>query len=99
MKGVKPMVWPEIAGAGVPLLLLLLYAGRRLMASVELVVAAHQERLGEREQRKSLVEVAEALPDGGLVVQYEGGRPDWVLLKPSPGGSVPLPSMLERSAG
>lgn len=92
------MAWPEIAGAGVPLMLLLLYVGRRLMATVEKVVAAHQERLGEREQRASLVQVAGALPDGGLVVQYEGGRPDWVLLKPSAGGSVQLPSMLERRA-
>ncbi|MDJ0386180.1 hypothetical protein [Streptomyces sp. G-G2] len=81
------MNWPDIAGLGVvgsSLFLLLLYATRKLLNAVDVCVSAHQDRLAEREQRASLIAVAEALPDGGLAIQYDKGQLDWVLLKPQP---------------
>ncbi|KOU65104.1 hypothetical protein ADK90_28020 [Streptomyces sp. XY413] len=94
------MNWPDIAGLGVvgsSLLLLLLYATRKLLGAVDVCVSAHQERLAEREQRASLIAVAEALPDGGLAVQYDQGQLDWVLLKPPPTSITgTIPELLER---
>ncbi|MFE2246660.1 hypothetical protein [Streptomyces lavendulae] len=95
------MNWPDIAGFGLgsSLLFLLLYAVRKLLGAVDLCVAAHQERLAEREQRASLIAVAQALPDGGLAVQYEQGQLDWLLLKPPPTGIgvfMPLEEPSER---
>ncbi|MEU2674673.1 hypothetical protein ABZ622_38725 [Streptomyces sp. NPDC007164] len=63
-------------------MLLLLYAGRRLVTAVELCLKAHQERLAEREQRASIVAAANVLLAGGAVVQFDQGRPDWLLVKP-----------------
>ncbi|MEU9039370.1 hypothetical protein AB0D45_31300 [Streptomyces sp. NPDC048352] len=87
---------------GSSLLFLLLYAVRKLLGAVDLCVAAHQERLAEREQRASLIAVAEALPHGGLAVQYEQGQLDWLLLKPPPtpgaDGVVPLEPSERRVA-
>ncbi|MGP4004622.1 hypothetical protein [Streptomyces sp. 8N706] len=87
------MTWLEIAGAGgasVPLVLLLLYAGRRVAAAMERCLESHQARLAEREQRASIVAAAGVLPSGGAVVQFEAGQPDWLVWKPSTVHSFPV---------
>lgn len=60
------MTWSYWAGAGgVPLLLLLFFAMRRAKGVVEMLVKAYIGTRTEREQRATMVAMAQSLPDGG----------------------------------
>ncbi|MGW5450248.1 hypothetical protein [Streptomyces asiaticus] len=76
------MTWWYWAGAGgVPLLLLLFFAMRRAKGVVEMLVKAHIETRAEREQRATMVAMAQSLPDGGAAARFEEGRPAWLFRK------------------
>ncbi|WP_326589275.1 hypothetical protein [Streptomyces brevispora] len=76
------MTWSYWAGAGgVPLLLLLIFAMRRAKGVVEMLVKAYIETRTEREQRATMVAMAQSLPDGGAAARFEEGRPAWLFRK------------------
>ncbi|MBH5338810.1 hypothetical protein IHE55_30175 [Streptomyces pactum] len=76
------MTWSYWVGAGgVPLLFLLVFVMRRTRGITELLVKAHIETRVEREQRATMVAMAQALPDGGSAVRFEEGRPAWLFRK------------------
>ncbi|MEU4098638.1 hypothetical protein [Streptomyces sp. NPDC026673] len=76
------MTWSYWAGAGgIPAMLLLYYAMRRGRGVVELLVKAHVETRVEREQRATMVAMAQSLPDGGAAARFEQGRPAWLFRK------------------
>ncbi|MFD8079343.1 hypothetical protein ACFV3E_42745 [Streptomyces sp. NPDC059718] len=76
------MTWSYWAGAGgLPAMLLLYYAMRRARGVVELLVKAHVETRVEREQRATMVSMAQSLPDGGAAARFEQGRPAWLFRK------------------
>lgn len=76
------MTWSYWAGAGgVLLLLLLFFAMRRAKGIVEMLVKAYIETRTEREQRATMVAMAQSLPDGGAAARFEEGRPAWLFRK------------------
>jgi hypothetical protein len=76
------MTWSYWAGAGgVPLLLLLFFAMRRAKGIVEMLVKAYIETRTEREQRATMVAMAQSLPDGGAAARFEEGRSAWLFRK------------------
>ncbi|MDW4910697.1 hypothetical protein RB628_36590 [Streptomyces sp. ADMS] len=76
------MTWSYWVGAGgVPLLVLLVFAMRRVKGVVEMLVKAYIETLTEREQRATMVAMAQSLPDGGAAARFEEGRPTWLFRK------------------
>lgn len=76
------MTWSYWAGAGgVPLLLLLFFATRRSKGVVEMLVSAYIGIRAEREQRATMVAMAQSLPDGGAAARFEQGRPAWLFRK------------------
>ncbi|THA29431.1 hypothetical protein E6W17_39420 [Streptomyces sp. A1547] len=75
------MTWLEWLGAGgvsVPLMLLLLYAARRTKGVLEVYLKVFLEVRSEREQRATMVAMAQALPEGGSVARFEEGQPAWL---------------------
>ncbi|GHB92450.1 hypothetical protein AB0H69_47350 [Streptomyces phaeochromogenes] len=80
------MTWSYWAGAGgIPLLVLLYYAMRRARGIVEMWLEAHLATRAEREQRATMVAMAQSLPDGGAAARFEQGRPAWLFRKDAAG--------------
>ncbi|HEY8983292.1 MAG TPA: hypothetical protein VIU15_27400 [Streptomyces sp.] len=82
------MTWTYWLGAGgvsLPVLLLLFYAMRRARGIVEMCLRAHHETRAEREQRATMVAMAQSLPEGGAVARFEQGRPAWIFRKEAAG--------------
>ncbi|PSK68029.1 hypothetical protein C6W96_34675 [Streptomyces sp. CS149] len=76
------MTWSYWVGAGgIPLLFLLVSVMRRTRGITEMLVKAHVETRVEREQRATMVAMAQALPDGGAAACFEEGRPAWLFRK------------------
>ncbi|MEU6926966.1 hypothetical protein [Streptomyces sp. NPDC046631] len=77
------MTWSYWAGAGgaLPVLFLLYYAMRRARGIVEMLVKAHVATRAEREQRATMVAMAQSLPDGGAAARFEQGQPAWLFRK------------------
>ncbi|MFI5635382.1 hypothetical protein OIE61_44445 [Streptomyces sp. NBC_01762] len=78
------MTWSYWVGAGgvsLPVMLLLYYAMRRARGVVEMLVKAHIETRAEREQRATMVAMAQSLPDGGAAARFEQGQPAWLFRK------------------
>ncbi|WP_345045247.1 hypothetical protein [Streptomyces sannanensis] len=65
----------------IPVLVLLFFAMRRVKGIVELLVKAHIETRAEREQRATMVAMAQSLPDGGAAARFEQGQPAWLFRK------------------
>ncbi|MEZ7002326.1 hypothetical protein [Streptomyces sp. AD55] len=63
------------------MLVLLFFAMRRSKGIVKLLVEAHVETRAEREQRATMVAMAQSLPDGGAAARFEEGRPAWLFRK------------------
>nr|WSW64609.1 hypothetical protein OG513_39430 [Streptomyces sp. NBC_00998] len=59
-------------------MLLLLYAARRTKGMLEVYLKAFLEVRSEREQRTTMVAMAQALPEGGSVARFEEGQPAWL---------------------
>lgn len=78
--------WLEVSGVSLPVLLLLFYAMRHARSIVEMCLRAHHETRAEREQRATMVAMAQSLPEGGAVARFEQGRPAWIFRKEA-GGS------------
>jgi hypothetical protein len=97
------VLWSPLVGAGgagVPLALVLLFAGRRLVTAVELVLRMQHTVVMERERRTTLIDIARVLPSGGAVVQYERGQPQWAVWIPAapPPAALPEVPALGRAA-
>ncbi|MFF7025941.1 hypothetical protein ACFY97_33620 [Streptomyces klenkii] len=77
------MTWSYWAGAGgaLPVLFLLYYAMSRIRGIVEMLVKAHVTIRAEREQRATMIAMAQSLPDGGAAARFEQGRPAWLFRK------------------
>ena len=78
------MTWSYWVGAGgvsLPVLVLLFFAMRRAKGVVEMLVKAYIETRTEREQRATMVAMAQSLPNGGAVARFEEGRPAWLFRK------------------
>lgn len=77
------MTWSYWVGAGgsLPVMFLLYYAMRRTRGVVEMFLKAHLEARAEREQRATMVAMAQSLPDGGAAARFEQGRPAWLFRK------------------
>lgn len=78
------MTWSYWAGAGgvsLPVLVLLFFTMRRAKGVVEMLVKALIETRAEREQRATMVAMAQALPDGGAAARFEQGQPAWLFRK------------------
>ncbi len=71
------MTWSYWVGAGglsLPVLVLLVFAMRRAKGVVEMLVKAYIETRTEREQRATMVAMAQSLPNGGAAARFEEGR-------------------------
>ncbi|MFD4051738.1 hypothetical protein ACFWSF_40925 [Streptomyces sp. NPDC058611] len=78
------MTWSYWVGAGglsLPVLFLLFYAMRRARSIVEMLLQAHLATRVEREQRATMVAMAQSLPDGGAAARFEQGQPAWLFRK------------------
>lgn len=78
------MTWSYWAGAGgvsLPLLVLLFCAMRRARSIVEMLLKAHLVTRVEREQRATMIAMAQSLPDGGAAARFEQGQPAWLFRK------------------
>lgn len=76
------MTWSYWVGAGgAPLLVLLVFVMRRTRGITEMLVKAYVETRLEREQRATMIAMAQALPDGGAAACFEEGRPAWLFRK------------------
>lgn len=78
------MTWSYWVGAGgvsLPVLVLLFFAMRGARGIVEMLVKAHLETRTEREQRATMVAMAQSLPDGGAAARFEQGQPAWLFRK------------------
>ncbi|MFE1029984.1 hypothetical protein ACFW5I_36560 [Streptomyces sp. NPDC058818] len=76
------MTWSYWVGAGgvsLPVLILLFYALRRARGVMEMLLKAHIATRAEREQRATMVAMAQSLPDGGAAVGQ--GQPAWLFRK------------------
>lgn len=73
--------WAGVYGASLPVLFLLFYAMRRAKGMVEMWLKAHLEARAEREQRATMVAMAQSLPDGGAAARFEHGQPSWLFRK------------------
>jgi hypothetical protein len=62
-------------------LVLLFYATRRARSIVEMLLKAHLVTRVEREQRATMVAMAQSLPDGGAAARFEQGQPAWLFRK------------------
>ncbi|MGW5063010.1 hypothetical protein ACWEQ2_37900 [Streptomyces sp. NPDC004096] len=73
--------WVGAGGASLRALILLYYAMRRTRGIVEILVKAHTVTRVEREQRATMVAIAQSLPDGGAAARFEQGQPAWLFRK------------------
>ena len=86
------MTWSYWLGAGgvsLPVFLLLFYAMRRARGIVEMCLKAHLEARAEREQRATMVAMAQSLPDGGAAARFDQGQPAWLFRKDVAGPGHP----------
>ncbi|MFB6680187.1 hypothetical protein ACFCWG_48965 [Streptomyces sp. NPDC056390] len=73
--------WVGAGGASLPVLFLLFYAMRRARGLAEMFLRAHLVTRMEREQRATMVAMAQSLPDGGAAARFEQGQPAWLFRK------------------
>ncbi|MEU0650397.1 hypothetical protein [Streptomyces umbrinus] len=73
--------WVGAGGASLPVLFLLFYAMRRVRGLVEMLLKAHLVTRVEREQRATMVAMAQSLPEGGAAARFEQGQPAWLFRK------------------
>ncbi|MGW5346050.1 hypothetical protein [Streptomyces sp. NPDC004050] len=65
---------------------------RRTKSAVEVYLKAFLQARTEREQRATMVAMAQALPEGGSVARFEEGQPAWLFHKHAEPGSRVLAS-------
>ncbi|MDH3039279.1 hypothetical protein [Streptomyces sp. TRM75561] len=73
--------WEGAGGVSLPVLILLFYALRRTRGVMEMLLKAHIATRAEREQRATMVAMAQSLPDGGAAARFEQGQPAWLFRK------------------